>query len=355
MHYSQGFLDDFTRGLPHLIVSLDGPASHSEAGQEVLAGVPRPARLGPLPATVQHLVWARRVAGRLERFRPTHLLVRSGGLMAERLLRLARRCRWKTLAVFAGYFPRRRLYDRLVTGDTVRSLNSPAVYAAGNHRRPATESMVEAGVSPAKAVAWDFPAARRPADYPAKTLDPAAPVEIVYVGSMVRSKGVDDIIKAALVLRGRGRTVFLTLYGDGPDRPAFEALAAGLPAGTVRFLGVAGNDETFAAMRRATFVAVPSRHSFTEGFAMALTEALAARTPVLASDHPVFVRGLPDGGGLRYYPSGDAGRLAGLVGDLLADPAAYARLSERTAAAFDAVQCPLAFHELIEDWAKATF
>ena len=75
------------------------------------------------------------------------------------------------LALFAGVFPRGRRYDRLLTGEIVRLLNRPLVFAAGNHRRPATDSMIEAGLDPRKAVAWDYTGVTRdPADFPVKTL-----------------------------------------------------------------------------------------------------------------------------------------------------------------------------------------
>ena len=64
-----------------------------------------------------------------------------------------------------------------------------------------------------------------------------------------------------------------------------------------------------SALAAATLVCVPSRHEFPEGFPQTLTEALAARTPVVASDHPVFTRVLRDGEGVRYFPAGNAGTI----------------------------------------------
>lgn len=348
MHYSQGFLDRWMAGRPHLVVSLNGVPYREREGDGVLLGLPEPAPVRPLPGTVTQLRWARRIVRELRAFRPTHFLLRTGSLLAAMLLRTAIRHRWHTLGMFAGFFPNTRLYDRLVTGQIVRMLNDPLVFAAGNHRQPATDSMVDAGFHAHKAIAWDYPLARDPADFPVRAL-PRGPVEVVYAGAMSVAKGVTDVIDAVVALRAVGLDVRLTLCGTGPDLPAFQARAAALgPA--VTFLGRVGNDEVFQRMARATLVCVPTRHEFPEGFPLTLTEALTAHTPVLASDHPVFTRVLRDGEGLRYFPAGDPAALAQLIATIAADPAQYGLFSRQTAAAFAKLQCPVRFHEIIEAW-----
>lgn len=348
MHYSQGFLDNWLAGRPHLIISLNSPEYQDPQGDGVLVGLPEPPPMRPLPGTVRQLRWAYQIVRELDRFRPTHFLLRTGSLLAAILLRTALRRHWRTLAMFAGFFPNTRRYDRLVTSQIVRCLNHRLVFAAGNHRQPATESMTEAGLNPRKAVAWDYPLARDPADFPFKHLTPG-PLEVVYAGAMSGAKGVPDVIAAVAQLRTAGRDVRLTLCGTGPDLAAFQAQAAPLgPAAT--FLGRVGNDEVFRRMAAATFVCVPTRPEFPEGFPLTLTEALTAHTPVLASDHPVFTRVLADGDGLRYFPAGDGAALARVMAALADDPAGYAELSRRTSVAFARLQCPVRFHEVIEAW-----
>ena len=79
-------------------------------------------------------------------------------------------------------------------------------------------------------------------------------------------------------------------------------------------------------------------------------EAFTAHTPVVASDHPVFTRVLKEGEGLRYFPAGQPASLARTLTGIIADPAGYASLSRETATAFDRLQCPVRFHEVIERW-----
>jgi len=348
MHYSQGFLDGWMAGRPHLVISLNAPVYREHQGDGTLVGLPEPPPIRPLPGTANQLRWANRVIREFREFRPTHLLLRTGSLMAATILRAAVHHHWRTLAMFAGFFPNQRLYDRIVTGQIVRMLNHPLVFAAGNHRQPAADSMIEAGVDPRKAVAWDYPLVRDPKDYPFKELAPG-PIEIVYAGAMSLAKGVTDVIDAVATVRSNGRDFRLTLCGTGPDLPAIQERAGHLGSAAT-FLGRVGNDEVFRRMAEATFVCVPTRHEFPEGFPLTLTEALTAHTPIVASDHPVFTRVLQDGDGLRYFPAGNGAAMAELLEKLAGDVTGYSELSRRTSIAFAKLQCPVRFHEVIQSW-----
>jgi len=346
MHYSQGFLDEWMSTRPHLVISLNAPNHREIQADGLLVGLPEPKSLPGEPGTFRQLRWAYQIVRELRKFRPTHFLLRTGSLLAATLLRAALRHRWQTLAMFAGFFPNLRRYDRFLTTRIVRSLNDPLIFAAGNHRQPATDSMIEAGLRPEKGIAWDYPLARDPADFPYRQLSPGR-VEIVYAGAMSQAKGVGDLIDAAIQLKARD--IQLTLCGTGPDLAGFENRARIL-GDSVRFLGRVGNDEVFRQMASATFVCVPTRHEFPEGFPLTLTEALTAHTPILASDHPVFTRVLNDGEGLKYFPAGNAPALAGLISRLIEEPTSYELLSRRTTEAFDKLQCPIRFHEIVERW-----
>jgi len=348
MHYSQGFLDEWMAGRPHLVISLNAPVYREQQGDGLLVGLPEPSAIRPLPGTATQLRWASQIIREIRRFRPTHFLLRTGSLLAAVLLRNAIRHHWRTLAMFAGFFPNRRRYDRVVTGQIVRMLNHPLVFAAGNHRQPATDSMIEAGLNRRKAIAWDYPLVRDPADFPFKQLPPG-PAEIVYAGAMTVAKGVGDVIDAVIALRAGGRDVRLTLCGTGPDLEAFQTRAAPLGLAAT-FLGRVGNDEVFQRMAAATFVCVPTRHEFPEGFPLTLTEALTAHTPILASDHPVFTRVLKDGEGLRYFPAGDGSALARVLASVADDPERHIDLSRSTSIAFEKLQCPGRWHEVIRKW-----
>ena len=101
----------------------------------------------------------------------------------------------------------------------------------------------------------------------------------------------------------------------------------------IRFLGRV-SDEGKAAMLRSSAVYV-APNTGGESFGIVLIEALACRTPVVASDLPAFVRVLDGGAVGRVFPNGDVDALAESLRVVLRDPEAAAELSER---AFDYVQ-----------------
>jgi glycosyltransferase involved in cell wall biosynthesis len=58
-----------------------------------------------------------------------------------------------------------------------------------------------------------------------------------------------------------------------------------------------------------------------------ITEALGARTPIIASDHPMFAGHLVDGETGMVFPARQPRAMADKIDRLLGDPALYARLS----------------------------
>lgn len=348
MHYSQGFLDAWMAPHPHLVVCLNGPPARERAGNGTILTIPQPTIPLPLPGSVKTMAWVAAVCRELLKFGPTHFLLRTNDLLAVGLLRLAARKHWSTLAMFAGFFRRERRYDRFVARELVSMLNRPNVFRVGNHREPATQSMADAGLNPRKAVAWDYVVTRTPAQYPVKSLTPG-PVRLFMAGNLIAAKGVGELIDATGKLRGRGIDARLAVGGTSDLLDEWKRRAAPLGA-AAEFLGLVSNDRVVEEMTRATFVVVPTRPEFPEGFPMTFTESLTVRTPVIASTHPVFTRALGDGDGVRFFKAGDADALAAVIGDLIQDPAGYRELSERSGPAFDRLQCPTRFHEVIENW-----
>lgn len=109
------------------------------------------------------------------------------------------------------------------------------------------------------------------------------PVVVVFVGNIVRIKGVDILVDSCSILD----EVFeqdwsLVMIGEGPDRQALEARARerGL-AGRVCFAGSRPHDEIAAWMCAADCLALPSR---SEGMPNVMLEAMAVGCPVVATD-----------------------------------------------------------------------
>jgi phosphatidylinositol alpha-mannosyltransferase len=125
----------------------------------------------------------------------------------------------------------------------------------------------------------------------------------------------------------------LRLLVAGPGDPA--ELPEPVPAG-VTFLGKVNEPDKARMLRSVDVYVAPNTGG--ESFGMILTEAMAAGTPVLASDLDAFRRVLDGGRAGVLFPVGDAAALATRLGDLLDDPERRSALSahaRQVVAAFD--------------------
>jgi glycosyltransferase involved in cell wall biosynthesis len=241
------------------------------------------------------------------------------------LLAWAHRNKVRTITALADSFPSKGLRNRIRNRRLARHLNRAEWVA--NHQLPACRSLVEIGVNPDKIIPWDWPPSHHPRDYAPRTL---AGRKLLYVGSVCKAKGVVDLIRA--VPENVSLTVVGPLLEAMPERP------------NVTFAGIVPNDQIPAMMREADCVVIPSRHEYPEGLPLTIYEALASRTPIIQSDHPMF----PNVG--LKFPAGDVPALRSAIESLLSDSRLYADLSFNSLAAWEALQIPVTYGELITHW-----
>jgi phosphatidyl-myo-inositol alpha-mannosyltransferase len=133
------------------------------------------------------------------------------------------------------------------------------------------------------------------------------------------------------------------------DRPGLRLLVAGpgdradlyqrFPPAVrdrVEFLGLVSEADKARMLRSVDVYVAPNTGG--ESFGMILTEAMAAGAAIAASDLDAFRRVLDGGRAGALFPTGDAGALAALLGELLAQPERRAVLSagaREAVAAFD--------------------
>lgn len=114
---------------------------------------------------------------------------------------------------------------------------------------------------------------------------PAEGVTFLFVGRMLRDKGVLEFVEAARRLRERHPSVrWLLLGGVWEDNPAAvsrEQLEAWNAEGTVEWLGQ--QEDVRPYLRAATCVVLPS---YREGVPRVLLEGAALARPVIATDAP---------------------------------------------------------------------
>jgi glycosyltransferase involved in cell wall biosynthesis len=149
---------------------------------------------------------------------------------------------------------------------------------------------------------------------------------IVSAGRLAAIKDFPTLLRAFSLLE-RAEDVTLVVLGEGPERPALEALAEELGiAGRVRFAGFRANP--FALFARARLFVLASTR---EGLPTVLIEAMATGCPIVSTDCPHGPREiLADGRYGRLVPMRDPDALAAAMRDALARPTPPALLAERT-------------------------
>jgi phosphatidylinositol alpha-mannosyltransferase len=128
-------------------------------------------------------------------------------------------------------------------------------------------------------------------------------------------KGMSVLLDALPRLVERFSDVQLLIVGHGDEDELREQ--AGELAGHMRFLGLVDDAGKAAAMRSADVYCAPNAGG--ESFGIVLVEAMAAGTPVVASDLDAFRRVLRDGEVGSLVPVGDAGALADALIEVLDD------------------------------------
>jgi len=144
---------------------------------------------------------------------------------------------------------------------------------------------------------------------------PEAGKVLLWVGNMVRLKGLDVLLEACAALGSSWEDFRLYLIGDGPERPDLEMDCARMGLSRmVSFVKPRPQKQLPDWYRAADLTVLPSR---SEGVPNVLRESLACGTPFVAS----HVGGIPELAHdpvSRLVPPGDAGALAGAIREAMA-------------------------------------
>jgi glycosyltransferase involved in cell wall biosynthesis len=90
----------------------------------------------------------------------------------------------------------------------------------------------------------------------------------------------------------RDDSVQLAIAGSGPERDSLEGQVAELGiSDNVTFLGYVSEERKRALLHESSVFVLPSRQ---EGFGIAVLEAMATGTPVVANDLAIIRRSLPE-------------------------------------------------------------
>lgn len=124
---------------------------------------------------------------------------------------------------------------------------------------------------------------------------PFDPPQIVFVGRLVETKGVDRVLQAMPGVLAAFPAARLTIVGDGPLRPALAAEAARLRiTGQTTFTGAVERDRVFGYVNASTLLVAPSRGG-TEGLTLVALEAALMQRPVVATRDGGLAEAVVDG------------------------------------------------------------
>ena len=170
---------------------------------------------------------------------------------------------------------------------------------------------------------------------------PTAGPTLFFVGRHEPRKGLTVLLEALTRLPS---DLTLWIGGDGPETDELRACAGGDPR--VQWLGRIGDEELARRLRGADVFCAPSLRG--ESFGVVLLEAMAAHTPIVASDLPGYRNVARAGQDALLVPPGDPAALAEAITRVLDRPS----LAEALVASGDGRASEFSMDRLAESYAE---
>ncbi len=140
---------------------------------------------------------------------------------------------------------------------------------------------------------------------------------ILFIGRLIKSKGVDYLIRVFSRISSYHQKVLLVIVGDGPFKEHLHRLVYTLKVERqVHFAGEVPHGEVPLWLGVASVFVLPS---FSEGRPNVVLEAMAAAVPVVASDIPGVAEIIEDKVNGLLFPPGDERRLEEILNMVLSD------------------------------------
>jgi phosphatidyl-myo-inositol alpha-mannosyltransferase len=172
---------------------------------------------------------------------------------------------------------------------------------------------------------------------------------IGFLGRFTEPRKGFPVLRDAFVrVAGERPGLRLLVAGRGSPDEAVRHVPAGIRERIV-FLGMVSEEDKRRMLRSVDVYVAPNTGG--ESFGMILTEAMAAGTPVAASDLDAFRRVLDGGGAL--FRTGDADHLATLLAALMDDPAQRAALAAHGRRVVGRFDWPVVAQQVLEVYATA--
>ncbi len=170
------------------------------------------------------------------------------------------------------------------------------------------------------------------AQAPAGSRSASDPFNLLFVGRLVRRKGVDVLLNALVHLRNDSR-LHVHVVGEGPERKPLMAEASRLGVDSlVTFEGGVSAErieEFFKSCDALVLPAIVTESGETEGLGVVLLEAMGYYKPVIASAAGGITDIVVDGETGLLSPPGDSGALARTISSAMDDPSRMERLARQ--------------------------
>lgn len=270
-----------------------------------------------------------------------------------KILQFLRKNAIETLPVFADSFGkvglvRGRLHRFLLS----RELRNKAIRWIGNHQLNASRSLKALGVDSAKILPYDWEHSDSPDNWqkPIRDHIEVRELRIFYAGALTEEKGLFDLMEGAALLKKNKRNFELRVAGKG-DREACEARMNTLGIATsVKLLGLIDHDSVLQEMNAADVVVVPSRHEYPEGLPMTIMESLMVHTPVIASDHPMFVGRVGNMGAVRFFNAANPESLSDAISKVCSNDEIYSSCVKNAPKEWSSLILDLKWAALMNTW-----
>ena len=286
----------------------------------------------------------------IEDFKPDRVIVRSP---QRKLLKYLRKNGIPTLPLFADSFDKsgsiRHKFNR---NQLARELRQDFFKWIGNHQINACRSLARLGIRTDKLLPYDWEHPQSPEDWPRSDVPRRSdgPIRLFYAGAMSEDKGVHELVSAVRALNESGIATELKLAGRGDFSKVCAALDMPETVDYVSPLGLISHDDVLENMARADFVAVPSQHVYPEGLPMTIMESLMVGTPVIASDHPMFVGRVGKRGSVRFFREKNVDELKALILEISSDENTYQSARDNTSAEWYDLLLDLKWADLVNKW-----
>lgn len=282
-------------------------------------------------------------------FAPDLVILRSPDF---RILRFLRKNAIETFPVLADSFeniPWFRVKTQIRKYLLGREMRHKSIKWIANHQINAAMSVQKQGVKADKILPYDWKHDSSPAEWTKTTPQDIGSKKLVlfYAGGIYEQKGIFDLIEAVAKINAQGRECDLKMAGRGTSDALDEKLRQLGLTQKVQQLGLIDHDDILKEMNSADAVIVPSHHAYPEGLPMTIMESLMVRTPVIASDHPMFVGRVGNRGAVSFFKEKDAKALCDTVLSICSNRSEYEKRSSNASAEWHDLVLELKWADMI--------